>query len=177
VLIAANHISWLDILALFSVGSMGFVGKAEINRWPLFSFIARTGGTIFHQRGSHDSANDVTTVMIQRLKQGQRVAIFPEGGVLPGHEIRKFHARMFRAAVETGCPVQPVMVRYMNGGSRDDEVSFRPQESMMANLGRLLLRPGAEADLRFLPAIDARGKPRRELADTSRNLVVSNYED
>ena len=176
VLIAANHISWLDILALHTEVAMGFVGKAEIDDWPVFSFMARTGGTIFHKRGSQDSAADVMSAMVQRLQQGRRVAIFPEGGILPGEEVRVFHARMFRAAVDVECPVQPVMVRYLTKGRRDDDILFHKDESMLANFGRLLARPGAVADIHFLPAIDSTGKPRRELADATRAAVISSYE-
>jgi len=176
VLIAANHISWLDILALHTEVAMGFVGKAEIDDWPVFSFVARTGGTIFHKRGSHDSAADVMSAMEQRLQQGRRVAIFPEGGILPGAEVRVFHARMFRAAVDIECPVQPVMVRYLTRGCRDDDILFHKDESMLANFGRLLARPGAVADIHFLPAIDSTGKPRRALADAARAAVISSYE-
>jgi 1-acyl-sn-glycerol-3-phosphate acyltransferase len=176
VLIAANHASWLDILALHTDCAMGFVGKAEIEDWPIFRFIARTGGTIFHQRGSHDSAADVMSMMIQRLQQGRRVAIFPEGGILPGTDIRVFHARMFRAAVDVACPVQPVMVRYLREGQRDDDILFRKDESMLANFARLLARPGAVADVHFLPVIDSTGKPRRELAEAARAAIISSYE-
>jgi len=176
VLIAANHISWLDIPSLHTEVAMGFVGKAEIDNWPVFSFIARTGGTIFHQRGSHDSATGVTSVMVQRLKQGRRVAIFPEGGILPGAEVRMFHARMFRAAVDVACPVQPVMVRYIRNGCRDDDILFRKQESMLANFARLLARPAAVADVHFLDPIDSEGKPRRALAEAARAAVISSYE-
>ena len=176
VLIAANHLSWLDILSMHSVRAMSFVGKAEIDQWPVFSYMARTGNTIFHQRGSHDSASDVATVMTQRLKQGQRVAIFPEGGILPGNSVRRFHARMFRAAVDAQCPVQPVMVRYMRDGRRDDDISFREGESMLVNICRLLARPGAQADVHFLPLIDAVGTPRRVLADTARAAVIDSYD-
>jgi len=177
VLITANHISWLDILAMHSVRAMSFVGKAEIDQWPVFSYAAHTGNTIFHQRGSHDSANDVTTVMTQRLEQGQRVAIFPEGGILPGNSVRLFHARMFRAAVDAKCPVQPVMVRYMGTKGRDDDISFRQDESMTKNIGRVLARPGCVAEIHFLPLIDATGQPRRSLADRARAAVVSSYDD
>jgi 1-acyl-sn-glycerol-3-phosphate acyltransferase len=177
VLIAANHISWLDILALHTEVAMGFVGKAEIERWPVFRFIARTGGTIFHQRGSHNSAADVTSAMVQRLEQGRRVAIFPEGGILPGAEVRVFHARMFRAAVDVGCPVQPVMVRYLSNGKRDDDILFHKDESMLANFGRLLARPGAVADVHFLPPIESTDQPRRALADAARAAVVGSYEN
>jgi len=176
VLIAANHISWLDIPVLHSACAMGFVAKAEIQRWPLFSYIARTGSTIFHQRGNHDSAADVSSLMAQRLRQGRAVAVFPEGGIKPGSSIRIFHARMFRAAVNAGCPVQPVMIRYMRDGHIDTEVSFREGESMMWNLARMLSKPASCADLHFLPTIDATGKPRRFLADTAREAVVGSYE-
>lgn len=176
VLIAANHISWLDILALHTQVAMGFVGKAEIDDWPVFSFTARTGGTIFHRRGSHDSAAGVTSVMVERLKQGRRVAIFPEGGILPGAEVRMFHARMFRAAVDVACPVQPVMVRYLSNGHRDDDILFHEHESMLANFARLLARPGAVADVHFLPPIDSTDKPRRALADAARAAVIGSYE-
>ncbi len=177
VLIAANHISWLDILALHAQVAMGFVAKAEIEQWPVFSFMARTGGTIFHQRGCHDSAADVTSMMVQRLTQGRRVTIFPEGGILPGAEVRVFHARMFRAAVDAGCPVQPAMVRYISNGSRDDDILFHKDETMLANFVRLLARPGAVADVHFLPVIESAGRPRRELADAARAAVISSYDD
>lgn len=175
-LIAANHISWLDILALHANGAMGFVGKAEIQQWPVFSFIARAGGTIFHQRGCHDSAADVTTMMAQRLKEGRRVVIFPEGGILPGAEVRVFHARMFRAAVDAACPVQPAMVRYIRNGRRDDDILFRDGESMLSNFARVLSRPGAEAEVHFLPPISSIDQPRRALAEAARAAVINSYE-
>lgn len=176
VLITANHISWLDILALHTEVAVGFVAKAEIAEWPVFSYIARTGGTIFHRRGSHDSAADVISAMIHRLEQGRRVAIFPEGGILPGAEVRVFHARMFRAAVDVGCPVQPVSVRYMRNGKRDDDILFHKDESMLANFARLLARPGATADVHYLPPIESKDQPRRVLAGAARTAVVNSYD-
>jgi len=176
VLMTANHISWLDILALHTEVAVSFVAKAEIDEWPIFNYIARTGGSIFHRRGSHDSAADVVSAMIHSLEQGRRVAIFPEGGILPGAEVRVFHARMFRAAVDVGCPVQPVSVRYMRNGKRDDDILFRKDESMLANFARLLTRPGAVADVHFLPPIESKDQPRRVLADAARAAVVSSYD-
>jgi len=175
-LVVSNHVSWLDIPVIHSGCAMGFVGKAEIDRWPVFRFIARTGGTIFHQRGSHDSAADVSAVMSGRLEQGRKVTIFPEGGIKPGSSVRTFHARLFRSAVDVGCPVQPVMVRYMRDGKRDDDISFRENESMMVNLSRLLGRPSVIADVHFLSPISSVDKPRRELADAARTAVVAAYE-
>lgn len=175
VLFAANHISWLDIPVLHSGCAMGFVAKAEIEDWPIFSTISRVGGTIFHRRGSHDSAADVSALMAQRLQEGRAVAIFPEGGILPGAPIRVFHARLFRAAVDVGCPVQPVMIRYMRDGRIDEAVSFRVGESMTTNLARQLARPKSVAEVHFLPVISAADQPRRVLADGARAAVVGSY--
>jgi len=175
VLMAANHISWLDILALHSACAMGFVAKAEIENWPVFHYIARTGGTIFHQRGNHDSASDVITSMVQRLQAGRAVTIFPEGGIEAGAPIRIFHARMFKAAVDVGCPVQPVMLRYVRAGRIDEAVAFRVGENMAVNLCRQLARPKSVAEVRFLTPIDATDQPRRALADGARAAVVENY--
>lgn len=177
VLFAANHISWLDITVLHSACAMGFVSKAEIENWPVFSTIARVGGTIFHQRGNHDSAADVSALMAQRLRDGRAVAIFPEGGIMPGAPIRVFHARMFRPAVDTGCPVQPVMVRYMRDGRIDNDVAFRVGENMLINLCRQLARPKSVAQVHFLPVISAAKQPRRVLAESARAAVIRSYED
>jgi len=176
VLFAANHISWLDIPVLHSGCAMGFVGKAEIDEWPIFRHIARVGGTIFHQRGCQDSAAEVMTAMGQRLQQGRAVAIFPEGGIKPGSSVRVFHARMFKPAVDVGCLLQPVMVRYLRDDHRDDDFSFREGESMLKNFLRVLARRGVTAELHFLPAFSARDKPRRELADAARAAVIDSYE-
>lgn len=172
-LIVANHLSWLDIITIHSPCAMGFVAKAEIDKWLLFGYIARTGNTIFHRRGSHDSATGVATLMVERLKGGQRVAIFPEGGIQAGNtRVRVFHARMFRAAVDAACPVQPVTVRYMGKDGRDDDITFRPGEKLMFNIGRILARPGCVAEIHFLPVIDAVDQPRRLLAELAREAVA-----
>jgi 1-acyl-sn-glycerol-3-phosphate acyltransferase len=177
VLIVANHISWLDIALLHSTAAMGFVGKAEIDTWPALGLLARAGDTIFHERGSHDSSSDVSLALIERLKAGRRVAIFPEGGIKPGEAIGVFHARLFKAAVEADCPVQPVMIRYLRDGRRDTEMTFINNENMPVNVLRLLGKPACDADIRFLEPLAAGGRPRRVLAQLARSVVVGAYEE
>lgn len=176
VLVMANHISWLDIEVLHGVAAMGFVGKAEIRGWPLVGRLASIGGTIFHERGSHHSAGDVSSVLAERLKQGHRVAIFPEGGILPGDHVKRFHARLVKAAVETGSPVQPVMIRYVRDGRRDPGVGFRRRETFVGNMGRLLARPGCTAEVRFLEPMPSAGQPRRALSDAAHRQVHEAFE-
>jgi 1-acyl-sn-glycerol-3-phosphate acyltransferase len=175
-LIVSNHISWLDIQLLHSVSPMGFVAKAEIRNWKLAGRVATFGETVFHQRGSHDSSSGVSTLMVQRLQQGKKVAIFPEGGILPGDGVKRFHARMFAAAIETGLPVQPVMIRYLRDDRHYTGMTFLRGEHFMANLFRLLRQRRCIAEVSILPLIYPEGKQRRELANESETAVRAAFE-
>ena len=177
VLVVANHISWLDIPVLHANAAMGFVGKAEIGRWPVLGFLARAGDTIFLERGSHDSSAGVIRAVGARLMQARRVVIFPEGGIRPGDAVGVFHARLFGAAVEADCPVQPVMIRYLSNGRRDPDMTFIDGESMPVNMLRILGRPGCEAEVRFLEPLAAGGQPRRDLARLAHAAVAGAYEE
>lgn len=176
VLVAANHIAWVDIQLLHSVGTMGFVAKAEISRWPVIGWMAKVGQTVFHERGSHDSSSGVQAAMTERLRQGGRVAIFPEGGILPGPGIKRFHARLFGPAIEIEAPVQPVMLRYSRGGNRLDDVTFLEGEHFLGNFFRLLMQAPCIAEIRILPPLASAGRPRRALAEEAESAVREAFE-
>ena len=170
----ANHVSWVDIIALHSQRMMGFVAKREIAGWPLVGWMAARGETIFHQRGSTESLGGVLHEMLARLRGGRSVGVFPEGRTRDGREVGPFHARIFLAAVEAGAPVQPVALRYGVGGVAQTAVAFRPGEDFVGNFLRLLGEPARIAEVRFLAPIapgDADG--RRRIAELARERIVA----
>ncbi len=177
-LIVANHISWLDTQVLHSLSPMGFVAKSEIAGWPVAGFLARVGGTVFHRRGSHDSASGVSAAMKERLSEGGKVAIFAEGGILPGVGIKRFHARLFAAAIETGTDIQPVAIRYVMNGQRFDDMTFRHRENFMINVLRLLSQPRREAQVMIMDPFQSADLARKVAAlraETEvRNAFMSN---
>src|SRR5690606_39199303 len=124
VMFVANHVTWLDIVSLHSQRMMGFVAKREIRGWPLIGWMAERADTIFHARGDTESLGGVLREMLARLKAGRGVGVFPEGGTRSGEQVGPFHARIFLAAVEAGAPVQPVALRYGEGGSAQTVVAF-----------------------------------------------------
>ncbi|MDX1379643.1 MAG: lysophospholipid acyltransferase family protein [Xanthomonadales bacterium] len=172
-LLAANHVSWMDIPLLHSVAPMSFVSKAEVGDVPLIGAIARVGGTLFHRRGSHRSAEDVTVAMLERLNSGHRVLIFPEGGILHGAGVKRFHARLFRVAVDGAAPVQPVAIRYLRSGEPYRAFEFKTGETVLANFFRLLKQPGCDADLTFCEPLPSDGAGRDHLARAAEGAVRS----
>ena len=173
VMFVANHVSWIDIVALHSQRMMGFVAKREIAGWPVVGWLAARGETIFHQRGNQESLGGVLHEMLARLRDGHAVGVFPEGRTRDGRKIGPFHARIFLAAVEAGAPVQPVALRYGERGCAQPVVAFAPGESFFANFARLLGEPARVAEVRFLEPVhvdDAVG--RRHIAETARARIV-----
>ncbi|HXS73853.1 MAG TPA: lysophospholipid acyltransferase family protein [Rhodanobacteraceae bacterium] len=172
VMFVANHSSWMDISVLHTQREAGFVAKAEIAGWPLVSWMARRGGTIFHQRGSTHSLGAVMAMMSERLRAGYSVAAFPEGGTAPAGTLKVFHARILQAALDANAPVQPVALRYLRNGKPWAQVSFAPGESFIGNLWRVLGERRIEAQVHFLEPVTITEEGRRRMADTARSRIA-----
>ena len=171
-LFVANHISWIDIIALHSQHMMGFIAKSEIRGWPLVGWLTAQAETIFLRRGNADSLGDVMAEMSQRLRAGRAVAAFPEGGTRNGRELGAFHARIFTAAVDADAPVQPVALCFGARCEAQHVVAFAPRESFMGNLVRLLGEPPRPVTVSFLePILHSEQEGRRGIATLARARI------
>ncbi|MGH8147615.1 MAG: lysophospholipid acyltransferase family protein [Rhodanobacteraceae bacterium] len=173
VMFVANHGSWMDITVLHAVRPADFVAKAEIGHWPLVGWMARRGGTIFHQRGSTNSLAAVMTVMSDRLRAGRSIAAFPEGGTAPAGTLKVFHARILQAALDAAAPVQPVAFRYMRDGVPAADMLFSKGEGFLHNVGRVLATRSLTAEVHFLQPVPFHPEGgRRRMAETARAEIA-----
>lgn len=176
-LFVANHTSWIDIELLHSQRAACFVAKAEIASWPLVGWLAASGGTIFHRRGSNHSLATVMQVMVERLREGRSVAVFPEGGTGHNGVLKVFHARIFQAALDADVPVQPVALRFARGGKRVIDAGFRENENFLQNVVRMLGGPTIDAEVHFLEPVPTNPDGRRRMADLARERIAAALED
>jgi 1-acyl-sn-glycerol-3-phosphate acyltransferase len=172
VLFVANHTSWLDITVVHSQRAACFVAKAEIAGWPLVGWMAARGGTIFHRRGNNHSLASVMAVMVERLRAGRAVAVFPEGGTGHNGVLRVFHARIFQAALDADVPVQPVALRFARQGRRVIDAGFREHETFMGNVVRLLGEAPLDVEVHFLEPVPVSADGRRRMAEASRERIA-----
>ncbi|KZC40490.1 MULTISPECIES: lysophospholipid acyltransferase family protein [Rhodanobacter] len=177
VLFVANHTSWIDIVMLHSQRAVCFVAKAEIAGWPLVGWLARSGGTIFHRRGNNHSLSAVMQVMVERLREGRSVAVFPEGGTGYNGVLKVFHARIFQAALDATVPVQPVALRFARDGRRVIDAGFREDENFMQNIVRMLGEAPLDAEVHFLAPVPATPDARRRMAELARERIAAALED
>lgn len=121
VLFIANHSSWLDIPVMSAVIPGSFVAKSEIEGWPIFGFLAKLQRTVFVQREKRSRTAESRDVLVDRLRAGDNLILFPEGTSSDGNRVLPFKSALFGAA-EIEVPrrggrigpvvVQPVTVTY-----------------------------------------------------------------
>jgi len=174
-LLIANHISWLDIVALHAVCPQArFVSKADVKSWPLLSQLIEAGGTLYLERERKRDALRVVHVMAQALAAGETVAVFPEGTTSDGRALLPFHANLLQAAIVTSTPVQPVALRFSDRHETISRaVEFVGDTTLAQSLWRVAGGEGVVARIRLLPPLASSGAERRELSERLRAQIAA----
>lgn len=178
VLWVANHVSWIDIFVVNSVRATAFVAKSEIRKWPLIGWLAAGAGTLFIERGQRHAVHAVGESVQDRFRQGVAVGLFPEGTTSEGDIVRPFHASLFEPARAAGVPIQPVVLRFLQHGRRSPLAAFVGEETLAANLWRVLGATGLSVEVEFLPPLPGHtsdGQPvsRLELSRQARTAIAA----
>jgi lyso-ornithine lipid O-acyltransferase len=175
-LIVANHVSWLDILALCSVEPVCFLAKREVGTWPVASTFARLQETVFVDRERRRTIPGTNAAMAQRMLGGRPMLLFPEATTGDGSALRKFHSSHFAAArdllgassgVETVF-VQPVAIRYSTLAA-----AWFGDAALLPHLWSILKGEPIRCDLAFgKPLAYARGENRKVIAGQAASAIA-----
>jgi 1-acyl-sn-glycerol-3-phosphate acyltransferase len=172
-LLVANHVSWLDIVAVHSACPQArFVSKADVLKWPLLGWLIHRAGTLFIERENKRDALRVVHQMAEALRQGDTVAVFPEGTTGEGHALLPFHANLLQAAVSTGAPLQPVVLRYQQPGHRFSPAAMWVGDTtLVQSLWRIVTTPGLAVQVGVLEQLPSEGLDRRALSAQVRERI------
>ncbi len=171
VLYVANHVSWLDILALGGATPTWFISKNDVGDWPLVGMLARIGGTIFIDRESRRAARGQVDQLGQALLGGHPITLFPEGTTGDGTALFPFRPALFASVAPPppGITVQPVAIDY---GPAAAEISWTGDEDLGPNAKAVLARPAALiCTLRFLPPLTP-SDDRKKLAAEAQAVIA-----
>jgi 1-acyl-sn-glycerol-3-phosphate acyltransferase len=172
--LVANHVSWLDIQLIHSVWQVRFVAKSEVRRWPVIGWLSARTGTLFIERGRGRHAARINRDIQAAFERDDAVGVFPEGTTTDGRQLHRFHASLLQPAVEEHALVYPVALRYLDReGKVNVRASYVGETSLMESIRMILAERKIIAELFFLPAIDAEGKSRRELAAETREAIAA----
>jgi 1-acyl-sn-glycerol-3-phosphate acyltransferase len=174
-LMVANHISWLDILVIHAARHCRFVSKSDIREWPLVGMLATGAGTLYIERTSRKDALRMVKDMADAMRNGDVVAVFPEGTTSDGRELLPFHANLIQAAIQAEAPVQPMSLKFID--AQTGEPSFAPcyigDDTLVGSMWRTLKARRIEAVVHFGEPQAAMGRDRRAWAQDLRRDIMA----
>jgi len=152
ILLASNHISWMDIHAINAFKPIRFVAKSEVESWPIFGWMAKQLGTVFIKRESAKHAHLVVGNMAESLKK-ESICIFPEGTSTDGESVRPFKPNLFESAVVSDAPVYTLAIRYVckNTGRRSNVPAFIGDMGLLESMSNILKNRNLAVELTFFP--------------------------
>ena len=115
-IIMANHSSSLDITACFvsSPSPIVYLAKASIRKIPFLGLANARVGTVFVERGNKKSTLKAISKLVNTVKEGRSVVVFPEGTRSIDGSINKFKKGGFHLAVQADAPIIPVFISGTN---------------------------------------------------------------
>lgn len=137
--LVANHVSWMDILALAGATGTAFVAHDGLAGNPGLRFLCRLNRTVFIARGERGSVGTQVAQVQEGLRESGVLTLFPEGTTDDGVTLLPFKSSLL-AAVDGGdqaVAIQPVWIDY---GVEAGQIAWFGEESGAANFTRVLAR-------------------------------------
>ncbi|MCB9488635.1 MAG: 1-acyl-sn-glycerol-3-phosphate acyltransferase [Deltaproteobacteria bacterium] len=169
-LLVANHRSYMDITAMYSLLPLSFMAKVEVSRWPFIGFITRLGPTIFVDRDKTESRKTSRENLRRMIvENGLPAVVFPEGTSFEGPGILPFRPGSFFMAREAEIPVVPVAVHY-----EDVDDAWVGDDSFLGHFLRQLAKPNIRIHLVFTdPIAEGSGDDVRDGAENRIRSALS----
>jgi 1-acyl-sn-glycerol-3-phosphate acyltransferase len=176
-LMAANHISWIDIHVINAFKPHYFVAKSEVASWPIFGWMAKQLGTLFIKRGNSNSIRNMVQEIAEQLKQ-KAICIFPEGTSTDGKQVAPFKSNLFEAAIVANAPVYALAIQYFDvqTGNKTTAPAFIGEMGLLDSIWNLICSPPICAQISIsvkLPALNER----KALAELSQSLIAAQLRD
>jgi len=173
-MIAANHVSWIDVAAISSVCPTRFIAKSEIRDWPIVGWICERAGTLFIRRARRHDTVRINEMVHAALADGDCVGLFPEGTTTEGDRVLKFHSSLFEPAVANRARVHPVALRYEHlDGTLCRAAGFVGELTFAQSMGLIARQKAIVARVMFAEPIDCDGLTRREVARLAQERVAT----
>lgn len=172
VLLLANHVSWMDILALAGASGAAFVAQGGLTKFRFLKWLCKQNQTLFVERERRGSV----ARQVEQLRAAlidRRVAIFPEGTTSDGKALLPFKSALLAAAEGMdafGVRVQPVALEYRRAAA----IAWHDGETGKDNVLRILARRRPiELTVRFLAPLSGSALgDRKAIAELARSAIA-----
>lgn len=171
-LLVANHLSWIDIVAVLAHHDCTFVAKDDVRDWPLVGPLGDALGVIWIDRRRKRDLIRAVAALSEALQRGDRVLLFPEGTTTTGRDVLPFRSSLVEAAVRVGVPVVPVALTAYAEGDRGETLCWVGNETLWAHLPRVRALRRALFEVQILTPMGA-GPPRKVRSAAARTEIMA----
>ncbi len=190
-LLASNHTSWADIMAIGSVADIHFIAKADMIHWPIMGWLVTLQRTVFVERQRRGRSGKQANEIGERLAAGDPMVLFAEGTTSDGNLLMPFNSTLFgaakmalAAAPERKVYIQPVAIAYTRlhgmpmGRGKRGHVAWIGDQDLLPHLVDLLRLGAVDAEIHFgEPVTFDAGSNRKEAARIVEERVRAMFVD
>lgn len=182
-MIAANHVSWIDVTVLASVADVSFIAKSEMAKWPVFGWLSKMQRSVFVERDNRRKSGAQAGEIAARLAEGDVMVLFAEGTTGDGNLLLPFKSTLFGAASMMLSAshhgemwIQPVAIAYTRvhglpmGRQHRHLAAWIGDEDLIPHLLTVLREGAIDVEVRF-------GEPVPFTARSNRKAVARQVED
>lgn len=163
-ILVCNHLSYLDIIVLGSLGPSVFVSKREVRHWPVFGWLTRNAGTVYVDRERRTHVGKVTDEIQEALDRGALVILFPEGTSSDGSTVLPLKSALLEPAADDKRPLSVGLIEYhIDKGSVANEVCYWADMTFFPHLLNATAIGKIRATVTFAP-VKRESTDRKELA-------------
>lgn len=166
-LVVANHVSYLDPIAILPVCPAIPVAKGEVSGWPIIGPIGAALGVLFVDRDDPLGRARALRRIHDLLAAGTPVLNFPEGTTTRGDGVLPFWRGGFGVAQRLGVPIVPLAIRYA-----DPALAWCGGATFLPHYLRTAARARVCVELSFGAPLAARtGEPPERIASRARRAI------
>ena len=180
--IVSNHLSYIDILVICHRMPSVFVTSMEMKKTPVLGQITDLAGCLYVERRSRENISNEIKNIIDALKNGLNVTVFPEATSTNGEQLLPFKRSLYQSAIDSGVEVLPMTLNYKSFNG--EEISLKNRDlifwyadmTFADHLYKLCLSAKSlEIDLMAHPPIAA-NHDTATLRDLSFNVINDYYQ-
>ena len=181
-LLVSNHMGFVDIMMIASRFPALFVTSNEMRETPFLGLLTEMAGCIYVERRSRTKIMNEMKSLVDVLKKGFRVTLYPEATSTNGERVLPFKKTLMMAAGQAGVPIQPVVINFRKvngepfGYKWRDSLCWWGDITFAQSLWRALCLKSVEAEIEFLEQIHSTPDDDRGLiADRAHALISAKF--
>jgi hypothetical protein len=110
----------------------------------------------------------------ERLHAGETIVVFAEGTTTDGFSLLPFHSNLIAPAIEVGCEIWPVALRYTLRGAQTAAAAFIGEMGLVTSLWNILVAPGIVIEIAYLAPLQVTpDRTRHHLARHARAEIAT----